>query len=510
MPASPILSGEGLRPILRLAPVTRRGCAAAKGAGRAMNNRNPGSAKELGMKKWSRKVGLAVWLVAVGTVGCSAGNGDGGVGHGGAASMGGRSAGGAGGFGDGGRGGSGGRAAGGGNSGSPGGGPGDPSATGGSSGGSAGAGGSSIPAAIAAASRKRLSAGDAFTCAIRPDRSVACWGLNTYGQLGDGTNADRTGPVTVMGLTDVIAIAGGGAHACALVSNGSVVCWGNNEVGQLGDGTMTDRSVPVAVPGVGGVVSLSAGYTHTCVVKSDGSVLCWGSNVNGEVGSAASPAHLLVPTPLTAVSGAAAVSCGAYYTCTAQADGTALCWGLNDNGQIGDGTLPNTTTTANYIKRPTPVLGVSDVLVVSTASQHACALTTHGAIACWGNNSSGQVGDIIEKGAIPVPSTIASVTALAMAAGSDSTCWINVGGTVTCRGAASNGGPEKAPDNSTTGATPGVADATSITSGKAHSCVSRSDGTVVCWGGWDFGLGNAMHDVNNPSLFIVPDVVVTP
>ncbi|MEM4461028.1 MAG: hypothetical protein QXY70_02735, partial [Nanopusillaceae archaeon] len=89
--------------------------------------------------------------------------------------------------------------------------------------------------------------GESHTCALLSNGSVACWGYNYYGQLGDGTNTNRATPVNVVGIDNAVAIAAGWGHTCALLSNGTVRCWGRNNYGQLGDGTNTNRATPVNV-----------------------------------------------------------------------------------------------------------------------------------------------------------------------------------------------------------------------------------------------------------------------
>ena len=87
-----------------------------------------------------------------------------------------------------------------------------------------------------------LAAGLVHTCALKPDATVACWGNNGSGELGDGTiGTDRLTPTPVAGLTDVTAITAGAAHTCALNTNRTVKCWGNNSEGQVGDGATIRR-----------------------------------------------------------------------------------------------------------------------------------------------------------------------------------------------------------------------------------------------------------------------------
>jgi alpha-tubulin suppressor-like RCC1 family protein len=94
---------------------------------------------------------------------------------------------------------------------------------------------------------RRLALGGFFSCALRTDGTVLCWGDNQMGQLGDGTTQARTSPVAVVGLDRVEEIAAGHHHACARLLTGEIFCWGGNGSGQLGDGTATDRSAPVRV-----------------------------------------------------------------------------------------------------------------------------------------------------------------------------------------------------------------------------------------------------------------------
>jgi alpha-tubulin suppressor-like RCC1 family protein len=132
-----------------------------------------------------------------------------------------------------------------------------------------------------------LAAGSGFTCALRADSAVSCWGSNSSGRLGIGSFEPRSLiPVAVPSLNNIVAIAAGSAHGCALSASGNVACWGSNSSGQLGNGTTQSRNTPDVVPGLNDAVSISAGENHTCAVRADGRGLCWGRNLDGELAAA--------------------------------------------------------------------------------------------------------------------------------------------------------------------------------------------------------------------------------
>jgi alpha-tubulin suppressor-like RCC1 family protein len=134
--------------------------------------------------------------------------------------------------------------------------------------------------------------GGSHSCAITTSGSAKCWGENTYGQLGDGTTANKLTAVVVTGLTSGIAtISAGGSVAptsylaCALTTAGKVKCWGSNGSGQLGDGTTTQRTIPIDVLGLAsGIAAISAGSNHICSLTTSGGVKCWVRNTLGQIG----------------------------------------------------------------------------------------------------------------------------------------------------------------------------------------------------------------------------------
>jgi alpha-tubulin suppressor-like RCC1 family protein len=191
----------------------------------------------------------------------------------------------------------------------------------------------------------------------------------------------------VPGLTDAVALTGGTLHTCALKANGTVACWGNNDFGQLGDGTLINQLTPTAVPGLTNVVAISAGQQHTCALRSNGTAFCWGANGSGQMGNgnfaAVSPP---APVQVSNLTGALAIDAGTEHSCALKGDGSAVCWGQNTYGQLGDNAVANKAS-------PVPVLALSGAISINAGKSHTCALKTDGSAACWGLNGLGQVGD---------------------------------------------------------------------------------------------------------------------
>jgi alpha-tubulin suppressor-like RCC1 family protein len=188
-----------------------------------------------------------------------------------------------------------------------------------------------------------ISANLATSCAVLANSTVKCWGRNDWGQLGDGslggTGVHSASPVAVRGLTNVASIAVGGYHTCALLTDGTARCWGQGDSGQLGDGSMTTSSTPVTVSGLTGAIALSAGYDTTCALLSQassppapGTAVCWGNYAGSLRG---------VPVNVVGLTDAAEISVGFDHQCAMRTDGTALCWGYNDKGQLGNGSTWN-------------------------------------------------------------------------------------------------------------------------------------------------------------------------
>ncbi len=245
-----------------------------------------------------------------------------------------------------------------------------------------------------------LSSGGSYTCGIAADSTAYCWGWNGYGQLGDSTNFDQPSPKAVKGGHKFVAISTGSFHTCALASGGQAYCWGSNDYGELGTGNQTASLTPVAVQGGVAFQSVGVGYYHTCGLAVDGTGYCWGQNQAGQLGIADSlrGQNELVPTALAGGRTWSEVDAGAYFSCgVEQGTGAAYCWGLNASGQLG-ADVPGVCTdqsgaTSQCVGEPFAVSGGLAFASVSAATQHTCGLTPDRVAYCWGMDSDGQLGD---------------------------------------------------------------------------------------------------------------------
>jgi alpha-tubulin suppressor-like RCC1 family protein len=410
-----------------------------------------------------------------------------------------------------------------------------------------------------------IAAGEYFTCALASDSQVYCWGDNDYGALGNNNlDVDSSTPVpvnTTNGTSSlfgksVVSIASGGAHVCAVATDGSAHCWGWNDKGQLGNNSTVDSPVPVAVAtdvasSLNGkfVMAIVTGEQHTCAIDSASNAHCWGYNNYGQLGNNTSgsgqdklkPVAVSTSSPSVLTSGSVlSITAGGNHTCVIATDNKAYCWGLNDNGQLGNDSKTNKSvavavlSTGNMISNKT-------ILNISTGDQYTCVIASDAQVYCWGLNDNGQLGnDSTSERRTPVAVKTTSVVGgkatdivstgrtnllrksdglswrqyerkglttrferpwKQIGSGSHHSCALTLDGQVYCWGRNHLGqlGWGNVEINENPHPTPGLVDTTdmgglsvkSLAIGYSHTCVLASDSWVYCWGSDDRGqLGN--------------------
>lgn len=234
-----------------------------------------------------------------------------------------------------------------------------------------------------------VSAGAQHSVALRYDGTVWTWGINSSGQLGDGTAVARWSPVRTLGvLPDIVSVAAGRNHSLAVDIDGNVYAWGANNRGQLGDGTTVLRRIPIPVPGLSNIAAVAAGLEHSLALRRDGVVFGWGRNNRGQLGDTTSydrpaPVQVSVPCIVTAIA-----SNDSHSLAICQG-GEVYAWGSNAQGQLGRGFV------SNYDNVPQRVSNLVNMpaVAISAGFDHSMAVLYTGEVVSWGGNATGQIGD---------------------------------------------------------------------------------------------------------------------
>lgn len=290
-----------------------------------------------------------------------------------------------------------------------------------------------VPAdvAVPACGVASVAAGGDHTCAVLLDGTLACWGRAQSGELGIGTptmKCDYQGTMYLcsttpapVGLTGVGAVALGSYHSCA-TTTAATSCWGANPYGAFGDGTATSSLTPVEIASRAGSTLIDAGRYHTCSVAA-GMVACSGENIAGEIGNNTTGQQL---TTVTAMNNVAAVALGDFISCVIDTQGQLWCWGRNAYKEI-DASGQNRLV-------PTLVTGAAGALQVAEGLDHICVVQSDHTAVCWGSDTAGQLGDGRTASTAQPPVTAAVPSVAEVAADRDHTCVRDLTGGVWCFG----------------------------------------------------------------------------
>ena len=372
-----------------------------------------------------------------------------------------------------------------------------------------------VPAAAEPLRFSKVDAGRAHTCGVTADGYAYCWGSNYLGQLGDGTTADRPSPRLVKvangfpqgRITD---ISTGLTHTCAATAAGEAFCWGYNGTGRLGDGSSEVlRTVPVRVEGLapGSVSAVFAGGKHSCVLERGGAAICWGANDWGQLGDGTVVPSRAAPQPLRLDGRVIALSTGTLHTCALTVERELFCVGANFAGQLGDGTAMS----AAVPRRVRPGVGLTpgEIAAVSAGDTHTCAATLRGGVYCWGSNTWSQLGSVGPDNRL-TPARVLAPPGVewqvrSLAAGARHTCALTSQEAAYCWGDNTHGqlgagllGVSPLPLRVQARDRLDV-----IAAGDAHSCVTSVRGRLWCWGSNLAGEGGA----SAPPLSPIPQAV---
>jgi alpha-tubulin suppressor-like RCC1 family protein/chitodextrinase len=328
-----------------------------------------------------------------------------------------------------------------------------------------------------------ICAGDTHALALKSDGTVRAWGLNTSGQLGDASVINRSTSVQVGSVTTAVALSAGTNHSHVILSDARILSYGGNANGQFGDGLRNPiRLTAVQPTSWTDVTAFAAGASHTLAVRAPGTAWAWGLNANGQLGDGSTTQRTL-PVQITTLSAVSKVAAGAFHSLALHTDGTVRAWGLNSSGQLGDA---STTQRTAPVTLSTP----TGITTIAAGDNHSLALKSNGTVWVWGLNTNGQLGDGLTANR-STPFQLTTLTAVsAIAAGNSHSLAVKTDGTLYAWGLNSSG---QLGDNSTTqrtapvqvlgtGGTGFLTGVVAAASAGTHSLALKTDGTLWAWG----------------------------
>jgi alpha-tubulin suppressor-like RCC1 family protein len=352
-----------------------------------------------------------------------------------------------------------------------------------------------------------IEAGGFHTCGLtRGRRQTYCWGSDFTGELGNGNPlANANVPSPVAGGLTFTQVSAGRSQTCGLTKEGKAYCWGGNGDGELGNGAPFGSIITVPSPVIGGLrfTSLSAGG-NTCGLTTGGQAYCWGSDLFGQLGNGAPLASVNTPSPVAGGLTFTHISAGLIHTCAVTSGGKAYCWGTDFFGQLGNGS-PQANTNV-----PSPVAGGLPFTQVSAGSSHTCGVTTGGQAYCWGLDAQGQLGNGALSGSNVPALVVGGLTFTQVSVGSGHSCGVTKRGEAYCWGQDNFGqlgdGTPLA-DRTVPSLVAGGLKFTQVSAGLFHTCgLTRGGRQAYCWGIDSRGeLGNgATGATNAPSPVTAP------
>ncbi len=341
-----------------------------------------------------------------------------------------------------------------------------------------------------------LSAGTSHTCGLTAAGEAWCWGDNTLGALGEGSDALRTGPVQVSGALRFASIAAGRHVTCGITLDQAAYCWGLASGGQIAqlvpDRCGTSGALCARQPlriGTMRATAIAAGTRHVCALDTSGTAYCWGFNFLGETGGSDFGTTTFVPRRVTAAEPFVAIGAGDSYTCARTAAGRVSCWGSAGRGELGRAGVSCTSVLAGVTNlcspTPAPVNSAVSFASVSVGNSHSCAIASSAEVLCWGDNGQGQLGTGEYRNADTPVRAFGGKTFVAIAASGGATCGTPVTGPTVCWGLnqwGKLGIGQRLDLSPTPRETAGGRRFVTIAASENHLCALTADGATYCWG----------------------------